>query len=48
MDHLADVLDQAADTMTALSREVPSLAVAPTAFGAMAGDTLLLENRADL
>ncbi|WP_127500099.1 hypothetical protein [Actinoplanes solisilvae] len=32
MDHLADRLDQAADSLTALAREVPSLALAPDAF----------------
>ena len=32
MDHVADRLDQAADTMTALAREVPSLTVTPGLF----------------
>ncbi|HET6480301.1 MAG TPA: hypothetical protein VFG35_09730 [Actinoplanes sp.] len=35
MDHLADRLDEAAETLTALSRDVPSLSVAPHTFGAV-------------
>ncbi|MCY1137420.1 hypothetical protein OWR29_05360 [Actinoplanes sp. Pm04-4] len=34
MDDLPDRLDQAADALTALSRDVPALAVAPGAFSA--------------
>jgi hypothetical protein len=35
MDHLADRLDQAADALTTLSHEVPSLAVAPGAIAVL-------------
>ncbi|MCM4079391.1 hypothetical protein [Paractinoplanes hotanensis] len=34
MDDVADRLDQASDALTALSRDVPTLAVAPGAFAA--------------
>jgi hypothetical protein len=34
MDDVADRLDQAADALTSLSREVPTLAVAPGVFAA--------------
>lgn len=35
MDDLADRLEQAADALAALSREVPSLTVAPGAFATL-------------
>lgn len=35
MDDVADRLDQASDTLAALSRDVPTLAVAPAAFAAL-------------
>jgi hypothetical protein len=34
MDHLADRLDRAADTLTAVDKRMPALTVAATAFGA--------------
>jgi hypothetical protein len=34
MDHLADRLDQAADTLATIDRRMPALSVAATAFGA--------------
>jgi hypothetical protein len=34
MDHLADRLDRAADTLATLDRRLPVLAVAPVAFAA--------------
>jgi len=33
MDHLADRLDRAADTLTAVDKRMPALAVAVAAFG---------------
>lgn len=33
MDHLADRLDRAADTLTAVDKRMPALTVAATAFG---------------
>ncbi|MCO8273354.1 hypothetical protein M1L60_22430 [Actinoplanes sp. TRM 88003] len=36
MDEVADHLDQAADALSALSRDIPTLAVAPGAFAAFA------------
>jgi hypothetical protein len=34
MDHLADRLDRAADTLATVDRRLPALYVAPSAFGA--------------
>ncbi|WP_433299952.1 hypothetical protein ACQP2F_01690 [Actinoplanes sp. CA-030573] len=34
MDHLADRLDRAADTLSTVDRRLPALAVTATAFGA--------------
>lgn len=38
MDHLADRLDRAADTLTAVDRRMPALTVAVTAFGGSGTD----------